>query len=65
MYQTYMMLSEVYFRNAHSLASGTEPEPTCSLYDVHLTYNNKGSGVLMNISKCLNNFSEAANKTQH
>ena len=65
MYQTYKLVAEVYCQNATLWQVLQYLTQLCSLYDVHLTYNNKDSGVPMNVSKCFNNFSGFVNKEQH
>ena len=52
-----MVVTEMYFRNTHSVASVIEPDPTWGPYDGHFTSKNKDVQVPMSISKCLNNFS--------
>ena len=54
----------MYYQNTYSVVSVTEPDSTCSLYDGHFSSNKKDSNVLMNISECLNNFSEVFDKAQ-
>ena len=64
MHQTYVLVTEVYYQNTHSVAGVTEPDSTWSLYDGHFASNKKDSGVPINIFKCLNSFSESVNKAQ-
>ena len=55
----------MYYKNTHSVSSVKEPDSTWSPYDGHFISNNKDIEVPMNISKCLNNFSEVVDKAQH
>ena len=63
MYQTYKLVTEVYYQNTIS-SKCYSTWLTYSPYDVHLASNNKDSGVPMNISKCFNNSLEVVEKAQ-
>ena len=59
---TYMLVTEAYYWDTHSVASVKEPDSIWGPYNGHFTSNNKDTRVLMSISKFLNNFSEVVYK---
>ena len=62
MYWTYKLVSEAYYWNTHFVASVTEPDSTCSLYDLHFTSNIKDSGVSMEILNASTSLHKLATK---